>query len=465
MDRFLQKGRLVLGALFIIFLQGCATYSQKMVPVRDSLLTGDIPTAMASFKKMPAAKDDLLHMLDEGYLSSLSGDWVDSNNAFDAAEKRYQELYTVSLTNEAFSLITSDNSRPYRSNEQEMALIPYYRIFNYVQMGKPDDALVEARKANNLHKVDLGQLKATDDKGMSERDVRYKAFLNYYTGLLYASRGEANDAIVSLRNAYKLYKYGNTHFGMSVPRWLPADYYDAAIQVGLKDEVRSLSDPYPDIATDAARNRHNNVVLFLESGFVPYRQGVDIFLPIYKTDNNAQAAQYYRKTYGGNIYAYQTRPVKLDQFLRIAFPKLVPFPNTVVSAQVVLPNHDPLPAQPGLNLAAVTDLQFKQDLGDILLRTLLRTLAKQGTLKAAQDRSSGLGALMNIFNVATEQADTRSWLLLPQAIDLVKVSVPAGTASLAVQFLDANGNVVEEKQVPVNPQAGPLQWVSVRCFK
>jgi hypothetical protein len=460
MKSILNKGRLVLGALFVVTLQGCATYSQKMFPVRDSLLTGDVSKAVADFKKLPAAKDDLLHMLQQGYLSNLSGDWLDSNNAFDAAEKRYEELYTVSITNEAFSLITSDNSRPYRSNEQEMALIPYYRILNYVQLGKVDDALVEARKANDKHKVDLSQLAK-----MSERDIRFKAFLNYYTGLLYASRGEDNDAIVSLRNAYKLYQYGNSSFGLSVPRWLPADYYSAAIQVGVKDEVRRLSDPYPNIATDAARNHRNNVVLFLESGFVPYREGVDIFLPIYKTDNNAAAAQYYRQTYGGNIYAYQTKPVKLDQFLRISFPKLVAFPNSVASAQVVLSDGDPLPAENGLNLASVTNLQFKQDLGDILLRTLLRTLAKQATLKGAQNQSSGLGALVNIFNVATEQADTRSWLLLPEKIDLVKASIPAGTTSLTVRFLDANGAVVEEKQVPVNPQSGQLQWISVRCFK
>ncbi len=449
----------VIGLAFL-FLEGCATFSQNMVPVRDSLIAGDIPKAVADFKKISAGKDDLLHMLQQGYLSQLSGDWLDSNNAFDAAEKRYEELYTVSISNEVFSLLTSDNSRPYRSNEQEMALIPYYRIFNYLQLGKADDAMVEARKANDKHKVDL-----TQTEKMGERDIRFKAFLNYYTGLLFASRGENNDAIVSLRTAFKLYRLGNTKFSLPVPRWLPADYYDAAIQVGLKDEVRRLSDPYPEIAAMASKNHHNNVILFLESGFVPYREGIDIFLPILKTDDDKEAAKTYYKKYGGDIYAYQARPPKLDQFLRISYPKLTMFPSAVASMKVVLPNGESLSTERGLNLGIETDLQFKQDSGDILLRTFIRTLAKQGTLKSAQDSSKGLGDLMNIFNVATEQADTRSWLLLPERIDLVKASVPAGTASLTVKFLDADGNVVEEKQVPVNPQAHGLQWITVRCFK
>jgi len=459
MKSFPRYGRLVLGALFVISLEGCATYSQNMVPVRDSLLAGNVTQAVEDFKKLPTGKDDLLHMLQEGYLSHLGGDFLDSNNAFDAAEKRYQELYTVSLTNEAFSLVTSDNSRPYRSNEQEMALIPYYRIFNYLGQGKPNDALVEARKANNTYKVDL-----TQAAQMSEKDIRFKAFLNYYTGLLFASQGEGNDAIVSLRTAYRLYRLGNSKFGLPVPRWLPADYYDAAIQAGLKDEVRSLSDPYPNIVTQAERNHRNNIVLFLESGFVPFREGVDLFLPIYKTDNNQEAAKHYVAAYGGNIYSYRTKPVKLDQFLRISFPILTPFPGAVASCQVLNPNGDPIASERGLNLASETELQFKEDTGDILLRTIFRTLAKQGTLKAAQGESSGLGALMNIFNVATEQADTRSWLLLPGRIDLVKLSVPAGTTSLTVQFLDAQGGVVEEKQVAVDPALHP-QWLSVRCFK
>ena len=459
MDFFSKPGRLILGALFIITLQGCATYSQNMVPVRDSLLAGDIAKAVADFKKLPAGKDDLLHMLQQGTLSHLSGDFTDSNSAFDAAENRYQELYTVSITNEAFSLVTSDNSRPYRSNEQEMALIPYYRIFNYLGMGKPEDAVVEARKANDAHKVDLAE-----SAKMSEKDLRFKAFLNYYTGLLYASQGEGNDAIISLRNAFKLYKLGNSKFGLPVPRWLPADYYDAAIQVGLKDEVRPLSGAYPNIVAQAERNHRNNVVLFLESGFVPYREGVDIFLPIFKADDSKQAATHYVSTYGGNIYAYTAKPEKLDQFLRISFPKLTPFPGAVASCQVLNSTGESIASEKALNLASVTDLQFKQDTGDILLRTILRTLAKQGTLKAAQGESSGLGALVNIFNVATEQADTRSWLLLPERIDLVKLSLPAGATALTVRFLDANGAVVEEKQVAVDPSRHP-QWLSVRCFK
>src|SRR5690242_10680856 len=104
MERFLRRGRPALFGLALLCLQGCATYSQNMAPIRSSLLTGDVPKALEAFKKIPPSKDDLLYFLQKGYLFSLAGDFQESNNAFDAAEKRYEELYTVSISNEVLSL-------------------------------------------------------------------------------------------------------------------------------------------------------------------------------------------------------------------------------------------------------------------------------------------------------------------------------------------------------------------------
>jgi uncharacterized protein len=462
MERFLGSGRWLLGALLLLTLclQGCATYSQQMAPIRETLVQGDVSQAVNEFNKTKPSKDDLLYFLQKGYLSHLSGDWQASNEAFEDAEKRYEELYTVSISNEALALVTSDNVRPYRSDGQEMAMIPYYRIFNYVQLGKMDDALVEARKANNKHPVDLSQL----DK-MSEKDIRYKAFLNYYAGLLYASEGESNDALVSLRKAYKLYQNGKSRFGISMPRWLPADYYDAALQLDAKDDSSSLLMTYPKIEEWAKKNHSNNLVVFFESGFVPYREAVEIFLPLFKNDDSKEAAKYYVSTYGDKIYTYQVKPKKLDQFLRVSFPKLVPFPNAVSSGALVLSDKSPLTSSPVLDLAQVTNLQFKDDSGGILLKTLLRTLLKQGTLGAAKKQSEGVGWLMNVFNVATEQADTRTWLLLPEHIEILKTSVPADSKTLTVRFLGPGSAVVEEKQVQLNPSSKHIQWLSARCFK
>jgi hypothetical protein len=459
---FLGSTRWPLGVLFVsmLGLQGCATYSQQMAPIRQTLVQGDVSQALAQFNKAKPSKDDLLYLLQKGYLSHLSGDWAASNEAFEAAERRYEELYTVSISNEALALVTSDNIKPYRSDSQEMAMIPYYRIFNYVQLGKMEDALVEARKANHKHVADLSKLDQ-----MPEKDIRYKAFLNYYTGLLFASQGESNDALVSLRAAYKLYRNGKSRFGLTMPKWLAADYYDAAVQLDAKNDANALIQAHPKIEEWAKKNRSNNLVVFFESGFVPYRQAVEIFLPLYKSDDGKQAAQYYVSSYGGKIYSYQTKPAKLDQFLRISFPKLISFMSVVSSGALVLTEKTSLTASPALDLGLLTSLQFKDDSGGILLKTLLRTLLKQGALGGAKKQSEGMGWLMNALNVVTEQADTRTWLLLPERIDILKTSVPADAKDLVVQFRGPDNVVIEEKKLQLNPSSKHIRWLSARCFK
>ena len=67
---------------------------------------------------------------------------------FEAAERRADELYTRSLSGEAAALLTSDLALPYRGTPCELQLIHYYRALNYLALDLPDDALVEARKAN-----------------------------------------------------------------------------------------------------------------------------------------------------------------------------------------------------------------------------------------------------------------------------------------------------------------------------
>ena len=45
MERFLGSARWLLGALLLLTLglQGCATYSQTMAPIRETLVQGDVP--------------------------------------------------------------------------------------------------------------------------------------------------------------------------------------------------------------------------------------------------------------------------------------------------------------------------------------------------------------------------------------------------------------------------------------
>ena len=84
----------------------------------------------------------------------------------------------------------------------------------------------------------------------------------------------------------------------------------------------------------------------------------------------------------------------------------------------------------------------------ILLRTLLRAVGKYLIYREANKQHEALGILANLAGAVTEQADTRSWQTLPNQIFMVRMPLPAGTHTLNLSFLDANGRVRGRDSVP-----------------
>jgi len=71
------------------------------------------------------------------------------------------------------------------------------------------------------------------------------------------------------------------------------------------------------------------------------------------------------------------------------------------------------------------------------------------------------GVLGNVGTALLEQADTRSWHLLPGSIGMTRLRLPAGTHALSVP--DGRGSSVDIGQVEVRP--GRVTFVSARLFR
>mgnify|MGYP002063766491 CR=1 FL=1 len=63
--------------------------------------------------------------------------WFPAREAFAAAERLSDDLYTKSISEGAFSLISNDNAISYRARPYEMAMVPYFRALNYLALGLP----------------------------------------------------------------------------------------------------------------------------------------------------------------------------------------------------------------------------------------------------------------------------------------------------------------------------------------
>ena len=96
-------------------------------------------------------------------------------------------------------------------------------------------------------------------------------------------------------------------------------------------------------------------------------------------------------------------------------------------------------AVPVDDLGGRARLTFKAAYGKILLKTLARALTKYLAKQKADDVGWAAGALTNIFGAATETADTRSWLTLPNLITMARLRLPPGTYDLEVELVDPDG--------------------------
>lgn len=447
-------------------LGGCASHSQKLIKVREALVRGEPETALREFSTQKVKERDLLYLLERGYLEHEAGNFEASNHYFDLAELRAEDLYTKSITGEAASLLVSDNILPYRGYAHERVMIHYYRAFNYLGLGQADGALVEARKANQ-RLVELADSR--------ERKSTYSndAFMQYFTALLYESDGETNDATVAYRNAERVFRDYASMYGVVPPRTLRADLYNSLVRLGAEDEAERLLSDYQDLPDEAPRARDANVVLFLESGFAPYLEPVDIILPILGDDDEeyrdckgceTRYAGVLVTRYGSNIYAYQSGG-KLSHVLRFAFPMMVDYASEVDWVEVTAPVRRVAPREPVQPMSAIARQAFNDRMLQMLLKTVARALVKEFARKTAKKESEVLGTLVNIANVATERADTRTWFLLPGRIHMVKLALPPGPQTVEVAFRRRDESVIETRTLEINVATRGLTFARVRSYR
>ena len=102
-----------------------------------------------------------------------------------------------------------------------------------------------------------------------------------------------------------------------------------------------------------------------------------------------------------------------------------------------------------------------------LAKAMARVSLKYGIQKGAEEKFGDFaGFLVNMFNLATEQADTRSWLTLPDNIQIARLFYTPGTYTVYVDFLNSRDYTLEKTQFDnVKLTAGKKTFLYYRTFK
>ncbi len=465
--------RALIASLALAGLAGCATYTARFANLRPELAAGNFDQALATLEKERGKKDELLYRLERALVLHQAGRWEESNAGFQSAEELAEELYTKSVSEGALSLILSDNTIAYRARPFEMAMIPYYRALNYVALGESQEALIEARKASLYLREYTDQTLAALGRDSTEVELdwlRNSAFLHYFSGMLYEWARETNDAFIAYRNAAAAYRASAGRLAVDAPPSLGADIDRTGRRLGFQDDVAFVRDAYPEIFTGELTGDwpegHGEVVVLLEFGFVAHKAERRIEAPIFASDDEGPDDLAGKLCLRSEADYVVPSDVKIEYWLSVAFPEMVSDRPAATRARVRTRTGE-LPVE----VARVEDVEgrafatFDAEKGKILVKTFARGLTKYLAEEKAEDKGWLAGLLANIFVSATETADTRSWLTLPNTIGLARLNLPAGTYDLEIDLIDAAGTATPRLEVPgVEVRAGDWTFLSERVW-
>ena len=431
----------ILAATACAIQTACTSQMARSPYVKDYVDRQEFAAALDEIEQIDKASSRLLYLYEKGIVLHYSGSYDESSAVLEEAERLFDDLYTKSLSREVGAMLTSDNLIQYRGERFEAALVHYYKILNYLLVSDTEGALVECRKLDNRFKTF-----AESDDSVYVNDP----FLQYLTGMVYLEGGELADADVSLRSALKAYGALGGRYALEVPPSLRCDLARCATLLGDHDAAERYAETAEGCDSSEGKRGYGTVNVFVECGYAPYKIEKNIVLPIYKgevhddTDADRFAATLTNR-YGEPI----NEDIELDYILRVAVPELVSSPEPFAAAWIRVavegrPREEP--ARIVENLDALGFEAFEARRGGILLKTVARALVKYLAKEGVDDKSALAGWIVNLFNVATETADVRSWATLPQTIRMARLVVPEGTYDLEI-VLRASASEMDESCV------------------
>ena len=405
--------RIVLIAITVNVITGCASYYQTHADFNSEFEQGDLERALETLGKHQdesESKTRFIYFVNKGLLLSILGEYEESNSYLEKAFL-FGEDYRINYINEATSYFTNPNVVLYKGEDHEHLMLLYFKAINFLKMNQHEDALIECRRLN----IRLNQL---GDKYVSEEKLQRNAFIHTLMGIIYQSAKDFNNAFIAYRNAIDVYENDYSRmFGMTPPEQLKKDLLDAAWNTGFMDEFDNYKNKFgwSDYQTSP---QDADLVFFWHNGLAPVKAEWSINFVITPGPDHMMVFN--------NNELGLTFPFKVDddkeradltslQFFRVAFPRYVERPVYYTSAKLErgTDSYD-LQLAEDINKVAFYSLNQRmlQEFARGLLRAALKKAAEQ-TLRKKDDR---LGAVLGMVNALTEKADTRNWQTLPHSI-------------------------------------------------
>jgi len=449
------------GAFF--FFGGCADRSlqrfERISKAASNNEYGKAADEVRKNKKTYGSENALLFHMDLGVLYHYSGQYDSSIAELSQAVKIEDDLFAKSVSNEALSFLTNDNTRPYRGKAYEIVLLHEFLAFDYLALGKYDDALVEAKQAQLY-------LEATKRKAGKDAKNAYvdDGMFRYLSAIIYQLQNQKDDAAISMYQAVKAYK--NVTPGLSMPTSVGMQ---AATLLKASDRQEDLKELGLTTTPLAEKADGGSEIIFVGQAGRSPTLGQRVYWGTYEKDgvlvihyNNAKGEEVTTVLPAPGLPASEVSKASRGRKTRSGTTFHIKF--ALPSSKAVASQTDFFTlageASPNpVRTEALTDLdpllnQYLEEFhSSMLTRTVIRVVLRTFAAEETKSAVSGSNPLLNLFlNIGTdvladqlEQADTRNWFLLPRTVQMARIPVKPGIHSFTVEAHSTNGQALASK--------------------
>jgi len=453
-------------------LTGCAafeSYPNETAAARRSFADFSFEAAARYLQKGTGGPvSGLCYRLERGLVLHTNGDY-DASNAelLQAAEimTHYDEKAIISASDTAASaagLIVNDRLVPYRGEGFEKTLVHTYLALNFLMKKDLGGARVEVRRAYQAQEDEKArhrrQLEKAEDAARKQEldqrevlgrvrnayrgrqillkragDVYQNAFTAYLSAVIYELNGEINDAYVDCKQVHRLN-----------PRFEPVqrDLLRFSRQLGFHDDYERWQRAFGKVKA-APDDQGGEVLLVFQCGRAPLKRQLRLKVP-------------FRRGY-----------------LTMALPRYELQANPVSGARLKVRGMS-VGVTEGLNDVEATAVRNLWDeLPVIVIRELIRATAKAAAVNASAKKSREehgrkagdiVGLIGSIAADLTEQADQRSWTLLPASLQVLRARLPAGTHRMEIELVGSGGGRVGSVAVTAEVRRQGFTLINVRSI-
>lgn len=426
---WLRLPALVCAGAALCLAAGCVSHPQAVQQVKQGFSQGGTPSTKP-FDGGVDGKDAILMRMERGRLNQLLGNYEASAADYEAAVekiRRQEEKAVVSATAigaQVGASLVNDLAIPYAGEAYERIMLFQLDAFNRLAMGNLDGVGVDVRNmAQQLerelerYEKEVKKVEAAEDdavvQAMQSDDFKtamsraeglasqvLNSFQNAYAyafaGAYYEGRRDWGNALIAYQRALRLQPKNEA---LRYCVW-------AMLKRGGKELPAPLANQAPRLAGQAPKDGEGEVFFFFEWGYNIEKQAFSLPLILPKVGVLSVALPVY------NVG---------DEMMGVAEIKDAAGHPLAVAATAC-------------DFRALAAKALQERMPGILTRQVIRATVKGTANYAASDENAWLGLLVMLFNVATEQADLRSWLLLPRYAQVARFALPEGTHELVVTF-------------------------------